>query len=71
MNLRKQALSRSSILVYVSLCLSTLGRFGFDRGVLKHTLMESGALVLIAATIFLFFDMRHGNDECVAGSRSV
>jgi hypothetical protein len=58
---RKQALTRSSLLVYISLSLSLAGRYAFDPGYLRHTLMSAGAVVLIAAMMFLFIDMRKGN----------
>jgi len=66
MNFRKQLLTRSSMLVYLSLCLSTLGRYGFERSLWRHSLMSAGALVLIAAMMFLFIDMRKGSHACVA-----
>ena len=64
-DLRKQFLTRSSLLVYFSLCLSTAGRYTFDRIAWRHTFMSAAALVLIAAMMFLFIDMRKGSHACV------
>jgi hypothetical protein len=69
MNSRKQALTRSSLLVYISLSLSLAGRYAFDRGVWRHTLMSAGAVVLIAAMMFLFIDMRKGSGRGVNGGQ--
>jgi hypothetical protein len=66
LNFRKQLLTRSSLLVYISLCLTTAGRYAFDRGVWRHSLMSAGALVLIAAMMFLFIDKRKRSYACDA-----
>jgi hypothetical protein len=65
-NLRKQFLTRSSFLVYVSLCLTTAGRYAFDRDPWRHTFMSAAALALTAAMMFLFIDMRKRSHACVA-----
>jgi hypothetical protein len=65
-NFQKQLLTRASLLVYFSLCLSTAGRYTFDRVAWRHTFMSAAALALIAAMMFLFIDMRKGTNECVA-----
>jgi hypothetical protein len=64
MNFRKQALSRASRLTYLSLSLSLVGQNVFDRGYWRHTLMSVAALILLAAIVTFFLDMRKGRAHC-------
>jgi len=56
--------TRSASLVYLSVCLSALGRFVFHEGALSHNLKVAGAVTLFAATMFLFLDRRKGSNVC-------
>ena len=67
MNFRKAALARASLLVWFSLSLSLIGRYGFDRSDVRHGLMAAATGVLSVATVVLVLDMRKGNDVCPAG----
>jgi hypothetical protein len=66
MNYRKQVFSRASLLVYLSLALSLAGRYAFDRSYWRHSLIGMASLVLTAAMVMLFFDMRENRADCVA-----
>ena len=67
MNFRKAALTRASLLVWFSLSLSLIGRFGVDGGDVRHGLMAAATGVLSVATVVLILDMRKGNDVCPIG----
>jgi hypothetical protein len=67
MNFRKAARTRSSMLVWASLSLSSIGRYGFDRGTVQQGFLSAGVAALAAATILPIFDMRKGNRLCVIG----
>ena len=67
MDFRKAALARSSLMVGVSLSLSLVGRYGFDRGFGRHGFMAASAAVLAAATMMLIFDLRKSNTVCAVG----
>ena len=67
MNFRKTALTLASLLVWVSLSLSLIGRYGFDAGNARHGLMAAATGVLSVATVVLILDMRKGNDACPIG----
>jgi len=56
--------TRSASLVYLSVCLSALGRFVFHEGPLSHNLMLAGTVSLFAGTIFLFLDRRKVSNIC-------
>ncbi len=64
MNFRKAALARASLLVWFSLSLSLIGRYGVDGGDVRHGLMAAATGVLSVATVVLILDLRKGNDAC-------
>jgi hypothetical protein len=67
MNFRKAAIARSSLLVWISLSLMLVGRYGFEGGLGRHGLMSLGEAVLAAAMVVLIFDLRKSREVCVAG----
>jgi len=56
--------TRSASLVYISVCLSALGRFVFHDAAWSHCLMVASAVALFAGTMFLFLDRRNGSNVC-------
>jgi len=56
--------TRSASLVYLSVCLSALGRFVFHESASSHNLRIAGAVTLFAGTMFLFLDRRKVSNVC-------
>ena len=67
MDFRKAVIARSSLLVWVSLSLMLVGRYGIDGGFGRKGFMSVGEAALAAATIMLIFDLRKANRVCAVG----
>ena len=64
MDIRKQFLRHSSLMVYLSLSLLMLGRHAVAAGSLKSALMSGGIAVLAGAVVFVLLDARKSKAAC-------